>query len=250
MLPPGEAAVDKNAIWASIVKVVDGYLMEQLRQERDIDKSLEDTLYSSIRDLVKTILPTPGIDPKAVGLEEDTEELNTTGCARAIPFTTRKPRDMFSFLLSEHRRHLSTTQINRSMNDEMNFENIDQTQRRVATFGGDTSAMGRFRQMNRRSLSNTVYVSRSDIDSRGLFGARDIEAGEALVEYTGQVIRSALTDKRDRHYEGLGVGCYMFRLDKTRVVDATLREILQTLMSEKFLSPRESTHGPLNCLNS
>src|SRR6218665_550896 len=84
------------------------------------------------------------------------------------------------------------------------------------------SAMGRFRLMNRRPLFNTVYVSRSDIHSRGLFGARDIEAGEALVEYTGEVIRAALTDKRERHYEGVGVGCYMFRLDKTRVVDATL----------------------------
>lgn len=214
VLPQGEA-VEKNAIWASIVKLVDGYLLEQLRQKRDIDKSLEDSLYSSIRDLVKTILPTRGIDPKALGLEEDTVEVNTTGCARALPFTTRKPRDMFSFLLSEHRRLVSASQTNRS-SDEMNF---DQTQRR---FGGDMSAMGRFRQMNRRPLSNTVYVSRSDIHSRGLFGARDIEAGEALVEYTGQVIRAALTDKRERHYEGLGVGCYMFRLDKTRVVDATL----------------------------
>lgn len=76
--------------------------------------------------------------------------------------------------------------------------------------------------MDRRPLGNTVYVARSQIHSRGLFGARNIEAGEAVVEYTGEVIRSVLTDKRERHYEDLGVGCYMFRLDKMRVVDATL----------------------------
>ena len=37
-----------------------------------------------------------------------------------------------------------------------------------------------------------------------------------------QIIRQELTDKREQHYESKGIGCYMFRMDDTYVVDATV----------------------------
>lgn len=209
--------VDRDVIWQSVVRLVDDCLMEQMRQKREIDKNLEDSLYSSIRDLVKTLLPPVPDEGSLLNCDERFEE-TTTGCARALPFKARKPRDMFSFLLSQHRQQLSDAGAPAKASEETNF---DLMQRRIP-FGGEISAKGRFRLMDRRPLGNTVYVARSQIHSRGLFGARNIEAGEAVVEYTGEVIRSVLTDKRERHYEDLGVGCYMFRLDKLRVVDATL----------------------------
>lgn len=42
---------------------------------------------------------------------------------------------------------------------------------------------------------------RSDIHGRGLFCKRNIEAGEMVIEYAGTVIRSVLTDKREKYYD-------------------------------------------------
>uniref|UniRef100_A0A3Q2PD51 Lysine (K)-specific methyltransferase 2Bb n=1 Tax=Fundulus heteroclitus TaxID=8078 RepID=A0A3Q2PD51_FUNHE len=62
----------------------------------------------------------------------------------------------------------------------------------------------------------------SAIHGRGLFCKRNIEAGEMVIEYAGIVIRSVLTDKREKYYDGKGIGCYMFRIDDFDVVDATM----------------------------
>ena len=43
-----------------------------------------------------------------------------------------------------------------------------------------------------------------------------------VIEYAGTVIRSVLTDKREKLYESKGIGCYMFRIDSDEVVDATM----------------------------
>lgn len=47
--------------------------------------------------------------------------------------------------------------------------------------------------------------------------------GEMVIEYAGEVIRATLTDKREKYYDGKGIGCYMFRIDDQFVVDATMR---------------------------
>lgn len=47
--------------------------------------------------------------------------------------------------------------------------------------------------------------------------------GEMVIEYAGELIRSTLTDKRERYYDSRGIGCYMFKIDENLVVDATMR---------------------------
>lgn len=47
--------------------------------------------------------------------------------------------------------------------------------------------------------------------------------GEMVIEYAGELIRSTLTDKRERYYDSKGIGCYMFKIDENLVVDATMR---------------------------
>jgi histone-lysine N-methyltransferase MLL1 len=51
---------------------------------------------------------------------------------------------------------------------------------------------------------------------------KDIEAGEMVIEYTGTIIRSILTDRREKYYESKEIGCYMFRIDDDEVIDATM----------------------------
>lgn len=47
-----------------------------------------------------------------------------------------------------------------------------------------------------------VLPCRSAIHGRGLFCKRNIDAGEMVIEYSGIVIRSVLTDKREKFYDG------------------------------------------------
>lgn len=44
-----------------------------------------------------------------------------------------------------------------------------------------------------------------------------------VIEYAGELIRSTLTDLRERYYNSRGIGCYMFKIDDHLVVDATMR---------------------------
>jgi SET domain len=69
-------------------------------------------------------------------------------------------------------------------------------------------------------------VRRSSIHGGGLF-VRDgvvIEKDDMIVEYIGEKIRQAVADRREVQYEDEGVGsCYLFRLDKESIIDATRR---------------------------
>jgi histone-lysine N-methyltransferase MLL1 len=58
----------------------------------------------------------------------------------------------------------------------------------------------RFRHL-RRSAKEAVGVYYSNIHGRGLFCKREIDQGEMIIEYAGEVIRAALCDQREKYYE-------------------------------------------------
>ena len=69
-----------------------------------------------------------------------------------------------------------------------------------------------------------LQVRKSSIHGGGLFTAPDaaFEKDEMIVEYIGQVVRQAVADRREVQYEEQGLGsCYLFRVDKDSIVDAT-----------------------------
>nr|XP_039318521.1 histone-lysine N-methyltransferase 2B-like [Saimiri boliviensis boliviensis] len=78
-----------------------------------------------------------------------------------------------------------------------------------------------FRHLKKTS-KESVGVYRSTIHRRALFCKGDIDAGEMIIDYSGIVIRSVLTDKREKFYDGKGIRCYMFRMDDFDVLDATM----------------------------
>uniref|UniRef100_A0A1B6E0P6 Histone-lysine N-methyltransferase n=1 Tax=Clastoptera arizonana TaxID=38151 RepID=A0A1B6E0P6_9HEMI len=140
-----------------------------------------------------------------------TLQANQTGCARSEPFTGRRKHDMFSWLASRHRRPPKLL---------VDSDIVNGVSRR-ATSVNLPMAM-RFRHL-RETSKEAVGVFRSDIHGRGLFCLRDIDAQEMVIEYAGEVIRSGLTDIREKHYTSKGIGCYMFRIDDQFVVDATMK---------------------------
>ena len=65
-------------------------------------------------------------------------------------------------------------------------------------------------------------VRRSHIHGWGLFSRIAFTKDEMIVEYIGEKIRQAVADQREKRYDEEDVGsCYLFRLDKINIIDAT-----------------------------
>ncbi|XP_069470536.1 histone-lysine N-methyltransferase 2A isoform X3 [Ambystoma mexicanum] len=146
--------------------------------------------------------------------EANEPPLNPHGSARAEVHCRKSSFDMFNFLASKHRQPPDY-----NPNDEEEEEVQLKSARRATSM--DLPMPMRFRHLKKTSRE-AVGVYRSPIHGRGLFCKRNIDAGEMVIEYSGNVIRSTLTDKREKYYDSKGIGCYMFRIDDSEVVDATM----------------------------
>nr|DBA16185.1 TPA: hypothetical protein GDO54_003604 [Pyxicephalus adspersus] len=145
---------------------------------------------------------------------EEEPPLNPHGSARAEMYHRKSTFDMFNFLASKHRQP-PEYKPNEEDEEEVQLKSV----RRATSM--DLPMPMRFRHLKKTS-KEAVGVYRSPIHGRGLFCKRTIDAGEMVIEYSGNVIRSTLTDKREKYYDGKGIGCYMFRIDDSEVVDATM----------------------------
>ncbi|XP_054639203.1 histone-lysine N-methyltransferase 2A isoform X2 [Dunckerocampus dactyliophorus] len=146
--------------------------------------------------------------------QEDDLPVNSTGCARSELYLRKSTFDMFNFLASQHRQLPDIGPYDDEEDDVL----LKSTRRATSL---ELPMAMRFRHLERTS-KEAVGVYRSAIHGRGLFCKRNIEAGEMVIEYAGTVIRAVLTDKREKYYDGKGIGCYMFRIDDFDVVDATM----------------------------
>lgn len=104
---------------------------------------------------------------------------NASGCARTGIVNRKNRYDMFSWLASRHRKP-----------PKLLANNEDFGGRRANSLPNEM----KYRNMN-KSLNRTVGVYRSDIHGRGLFCLRDIEQGEYVIEYTGEVSNYCLLYK-------------------------------------------------------
>jgi hypothetical protein len=78
------------------------------------------------------------------------------------------------------------------------------------------------RQQFEADPNQRLRVRRSGIHGWGLFSRVALDRDAVIVEYVGEQIRQAVADRREVLYEEEGVGsCYLFRLDKEVIVDAT-----------------------------
>ncbi|XP_067634471.1 histone-lysine N-methyltransferase trithorax isoform X2 [Eurosta solidaginis] len=150
----------------------------------------------------------------ALDYNSDQEELqeNPFDCVRCEPYHTRSEYDMFSWLASRHRKQ--PIQV---------FVQPSDTELIPRRGTGSNLPMAMKYRTLKETYKDYVGVFRSHIHGRGLYCTKDIEAGEMVIEYAGELIRSTLTDKRERNYNSRGIGCYMFKIDDNLVVDATMR---------------------------
>lgn len=79
-----------------------------------------------------------------------------------------------------------------------------------------------YRDLGNPLQRGAVLVQRSPIAGYGLFAGRSYRPNELIIEYQGEVIGQALADWREARHPRYRHSCYMFRLDDTRIIDATI----------------------------
>lgn len=75
----------------------------------------------------------------------------------------------------------------------------------------------------RGTFRKRLAFGKSGIHGFGIFAKLPHRAGDMVIEYTGELVRPPIADRRERFiYNSLvGAGTYMFRIDDERVIDAT-----------------------------
>ncbi|KAJ6956318.1 histone-lysine N-methyltransferase ATX2-like [Populus alba x Populus x berolinensis] len=78
-------------------------------------------------------------------------------------------------------------------------------------------------QHMRQTSCKRLAFGKSGIHGFGIFAKHPHRAGDMVIEYTGELVRPPIADRRERFiYNSLvGAGTYMFRIDDKRVIDAT-----------------------------
>ena len=87
---------------------------------------------------------------------------------------------------------------------------------------GDSSATDNYKFIQLKARSKLLKFSKSRIHGWGLFAMEDIGAGEMVIEYVGEVIRTSVANEREKRYEAAGIGSsYFFKINEDYVIDAT-----------------------------
>lgn len=75
----------------------------------------------------------------------------------------------------------------------------------------------------RTTFRKRLAFGKSAIHGFGIFAKQPHKAGDMVIEYTGEIVRPPIADRREHLiYNSLvGAGTYMFRIDDERVIDAT-----------------------------
>jgi histone-lysine N-methyltransferase MLL1 len=71
---------------------------------------------------------------------------------------------------------------------------------RKALLSPEISSSMKYRHLKNFSKRSLV-VKRSPIHGRGLFTLADLQQGQMIIEYSGEIIRNQLCDKREKYYE-------------------------------------------------
>ena len=215
-----------HKVWAPIIEKID-----ELRKKEDTIKlfpaevSGEDLFGFTEPNIIKVLESLPGVETLTDynfkygrnPLLELPLAVNPTGCARSEPKLRTHVKRLHNFQRSTGATKEPNARIAKDFGDFLiGLESVGPYSKNFVQ-----SKSSQYRKLKQEWRSNVV-LARSRIQGLGLYAARDLEKGQMVIEYIGEVVRNELTDIREKKYEAQNRGIYMFRLDDDRVVDATL----------------------------
>lgn len=167
---------------------------------------------TQIKEDPESILPSKESTP--------TEDCKENGLSvKLIPSRFKPLRRFAPDKLNARRKEMyaAVSQIHSLSRDrEVQNFNVELT---VDEFSLSSDALKLYRNMQ------GLVCNVSNIHGWGLFAARDFKANEPLIEYTGEIVRLAVAERREAMYEKSGnMGSYIFRLteDDSANIDATI----------------------------
>ncbi|XP_018477200.2 histone H3-lysine(4) N-trimethyltransferase ATX1 isoform X2 [Raphanus sativus] len=155
---------------------------------------------------------------------------NPSGCARTEPynFLGRRGRKEPEALAAASSKRLFVENQpyligGYSRNEVSTYECIHGS--KVSQMNTPTNILSmaeKYRYM-KETYKKRLTFGKSGIHGFGIFGKLPHRAGDMVIEYTGELVRPSIADKRERliYNSMVGAGTYMFRIDDERVIDAT-----------------------------
>ncbi|KAK0417434.1 hypothetical protein QR680_013007 [Steinernema hermaphroditum] len=149
-----------------------------------------------------------------------------SGCARTEGFYRTKKRRTLVRRPEEETSFKDKTEISAKDETSVRQNNTSRRElkaanrRNLTVMSEANSDMFKVNQLKFRK--KMIKFARSKIHGWGLYAMETIAADEMIVEYVGELIRPAIADEREKHYEKRGIGSsYLFRIDRDSVIDAT-----------------------------
>ncbi|KAL0322694.1 UNVERIFIED_CONTAM: Histone-lysine N-methyltransferase ATX2 [Sesamum angustifolium] len=182
------------------------------------------------------------IGQKTIELADYIPPINPSGCARTEPynFLMRRGRnepenpaaaskrsyvENQPYLLGGCRPHMplwNKVSSNEPGGSRYSIDLMKLQAARLDPAGKILSVADKYNYM-RNTFRKRLAFGKSRIHGYGVFTKLPHRAGDMVIEYTGELIRAPVADRREHLiYNSLvGAGTYMFRIDDERVIDAT-----------------------------
>ncbi|RKP20399.1 SET domain-containing protein [Rozella allomycis CSF55] len=139
-----------------------------------------------------------------------------TGCARTEGIFQFSKKQKIEF------QRLKVETLKKSENLNANHSTRDQRRlnRQLLHPGQGNSDLMKYNSMRMRKKN--LKFDKSMIHAWGLFTLEQIDQGDMIIEYVGEIVRAIVAEAREKRYEKEGIGSsYLFRVDDELVVDAT-----------------------------
>lgn len=166
---------------------------------------------------------------------------NPSGCARSEPYNYfgrrgRKEPEVLTaaslkrlyvenrpYLVGGHSQHdQSSNTLSSSCAGSKHTFDLQKLRCSQLTSRSIVSMVEKYNYM-KETLGQRLAFGKSGIHGFGIFAKLPQKAGDMVIEYTGELVRPPIADRREHLiYNSLvGAGTYMFRIDDQRVIDAT-----------------------------
>ena len=160
---------------------------------------------------------------QALAKEFSERVTNASGCARCEPYRVNAKRHALSGLADDDDGATTTTMPKMILvSDNNSNEKKKKTRRNNSLSNTSIDYASKYLELKSIPWEERVCVRRSRIHGWGIFVRKSFKKDDMIVEFTGEIIRSVVADKREKMYEASGmIGCYMFRLNKEYIIDGT-----------------------------
>ncbi|ESQ36336.1 hypothetical protein EUTSA_v10006646mg [Eutrema salsugineum] len=165
---------------------------------------------------------------------------NPSGCARTEPYNyigrrgRKEPEALAGasskrlfvenqpYIVGGYSRHEFSTY------ERINGSKVSQ----IITPSNILSMAEKYRYM-KETYRKRLAFGKSGIHGFGIFAKLPHRAGDMVIEYTGELVRPSIADKREHliYNSMVGAGTYMFRIDNERVIDATRKGSIAHLIN-------------------